>query len=374
MMNTLMVTAHDWRSKRRISIHFLAEALARRGPTRWFAFGFSLLSRLKGDPRLQTGTSANRVETVDGVACFREETTVHPFNLRRRWAWPIERAAFALHAAKPRPVLDVWAAESDLIIVESGIPAILIERLRRLAPRAKLVYLASDDLETIGCSRAIVERFAASFAAVDLAVLPSPLLAGSMPDRSKCIHVPHGFERRPFDRPSISPYGGGRHAVSVGSMLFDRGFFEVAAPAYPAVTFHVVGGGPESRGLALPNVVVHPETAFAETVPMIVHADIGIAPYRAAGAPYYLADTSLKMRQYRYAGLPTVCPVFAAGGDPSRFGYDPADPASIVAAVGRAMASPRFAVAATDFPSWDEVVDRILTPEAHPDTRLAANP
>ena len=103
---------------------------------------------------------------------------------------------------------------------------------------------------------------------------------------------------------------------------------------------------------------------------MIVHADIGIAPYRDEGAPWYLADTSMKMRQYRYAGLPTVCPGFAAGTDPSRFAYDPGDPATIVAAVGRALASPHFPVATADFPSWDEVVDRILDPAAHPDTRL----
>jgi 2-beta-glucuronyltransferase len=369
-MKSLMVSAHDWRSKRRINVHFIAEALRRRGPTRWYAFGYSLLSRLKGDHRAENARATNVIEEVDGVACFQEETAVHPFNLHRPWLLAVERAAFAAYAGASRTVLDAWAAESDLIIVESGIPAILIERLRRAAPKAKLVYLASDDLETVGCSRAIVERFEAAFASLDLVVLPSPLLLGSMPDRTKCIHVPHGFERGPFDRVTASPFGGGRHAVSVGSMLFDRGVFEAAAPAFPEVTFHVVGGGPESRELNLANVVVHPETAFAETVPMIVHADIGIAPYRGDGAPYYLADTSMKMRQYRYAGLPTVCPDFAVGTDPSRFGYDPGDPASIVAAVGRALASPRFPVASPDFPSWDEVVDRILDPAGHPETRL----
>ena len=365
-----MVSAHDWRSKRRINVHFIAEALRRHGPTRWYAFGYSLLSRLKGDHRAETERASNVVEEVDGVTCYREETTLHPFNLHRAWALPVERAAFALYAERRRPALDAWAAGSDLIIVESGIPAILIERLRRVAPAAKLVYLASDDLGTVGCSRAIVERFTAAFPLLDLAVLPSRLLVAAMPDRAKCIHVPHGFERGPFDRVTTSPYGGGRQAISVGSMLFDPGVFAAAAPAFPDVTFHVVGGGPEARDLHFANVVVHPETAFAETVPMIVHADVGLAPYRDADAPYYLVDTSMKMRQYRYAGLPTVCPSFAAGGDPSRFGYDPGDPASIVAAVGRALASPRFAVASTDFPSWDEVVDRILDPAAHPETRV----
>lgn len=369
-MKSLMVSAHDWRSKRRINVHFIAEALRRHGATHWYTFGFSLLSRLKRDHRTETARVSNVIDEVDGVACFLEETVVHPFNLHRPWALPVERAAFAAYAAKRRPELDTWAAASDLIIVESGIPAILIERLRRVAPQAKLVYLASDDLSTVGCSRAIVERFEAAFAVLDLVVLPSRLLAGSMPDRTKCIHVPHGFERRPFDRVTASPYGGGRHAISVGSMLFDPTVFEVAAPAFPNVTFHVVGGGPAARGLDLANVDVHPETAFDETVPMIVHADIGIAPYRDEGAPWYLADTSMKMRQYRYAGLPTVCPGFAAGTDPSRFAYDPGDPATIVAAVGRALASPHFPVATADFPSWDEVVDRILDPAAHPDTRL----
>jgi len=371
-MKSLMVSAHDFRSKRRINVHFIAEALARRGPARWYAFGYSRLSRLKRDHRVETARTTNTVDAIDGVDCFQEETLVHPFNLHRPWARPIERAAFALYAAKRRPVLDAWAADSDLIIVESGIPAILVRRLRRLAPRATLVYLASDDLATVGCARAIIDGFTADFAALDRVVLPSRLLLPAMPDPAKCILVPHGFDRAPFDAAAAlaSPYGPGRHAVSVGSMLFDPEVFEVAAPAFPEVTFHVVGGGPEARRLALANVEVRPETPFAETVPLIVHADIGIAPYRDAGAPAYLVDTSMKMRQYRYAGLPTVCPSFAAGSDPSRYGYAPGDPASIVAAVGRALATPRLGSTATDFPSWDEVVDRILDPAAHPETRL----
>ena len=34
-------------------------------------------------------------------------------------------------------------------------------------------------------------------------------------------YIPHGVDSDALARPSVSPYPAGRHAVSVGSMLFD---------------------------------------------------------------------------------------------------------------------------------------------------------
>ena len=108
--------------------------------------------------------------------------------------------------------------------------------------------------------------------------------------------------------------------------------------------------------------------AFAATLPFLQHAAFGVAPYRDADTPRYLIDTSLKLRQFGLFGIPAVCPHFAVGEVPGRFGYVQGDPASIRTAIERALSNREPII--DDSPGWSAVVDRILWPQDHPDTRL----
>ena len=143
-----------------------------------------------------------------------------------------------------------------------------------------------------------------------------------MPPGLRLSYVPHGFNHDVFQGQTTSPYSDPVNAVSVGSMLFDDKFFKTACRAFPEVKFHIIGGGRRSQRVTEPNATVLPEMAFHETVRYIVHASIGIAAYDKAATPYYLSDTSMKLAQYAYVGLNSVCPLFAAGGKPGRFGYE----------------------------------------------------
>ena len=151
-------------------------------------------------------------------------------------------------------------------------------------------------------------------------------------------------------------------------MHFDASFFQIAAGAFPEITFHVIGPGAAGQDLSGPNIRVYGEMRFQDTLPFVKHAAFGIAPYRNDGIPAYLADTSMKLRQYRFFGIPAVCPNFAAGGDPYRLGYGPSDKPSIVAAIASALETGR--VPAGAFLSWREVADRLLRPTDFPDTAL----
>ena len=51
-MNTLLLTAHDFRTPRKANMHFIASELARRGPMRFFSLRYSALSRRTQDARL----------------------------------------------------------------------------------------------------------------------------------------------------------------------------------------------------------------------------------------------------------------------------------------------------------------------------------
>jgi 2-beta-glucuronyltransferase len=201
-------------------------------------------------------------------------------------------------------------------------------------------------------------------------VLTSKLLAEAMPPKLKLVYVPHGFNQKPFLSDSESPYADPINAVSVGSTLFDEKFFDIACGQFPHVTFHIIGGGRRSSNVTAPNAVVRQEMPFAETIPYIKHASIGIAPYVNKGAPYYLSDTSLKLAQYEFVGLNAVCPFFACGQKSGRFGYDPGNSPSIFNALAQALSRPRVQRDPSGFLDWESVTNRFLAPERFPDTKV----
>ncbi|MGH7487703.1 MAG: glycosyltransferase family 1 protein, partial [bacterium] len=342
--------------------------LRRRGKVSFYSPGFSHLSRMAADVRLDLWSLANKVEQSGDVDCYLERTLVHPFNTAQGWLSPVEDLLFQNYAEQPRPQLVEWIERSDTVILESGLPLLFAERVTRLNPTAKMIYLASDDLRTIGCSNYLIDCLRRAAPSFNHAILPSRQLAASMPPGLPLFYVPHGFNHEFFQEHTTSPYADPVNAVSVGSMLFDDRFFKTACRAFPDVKFHIIGGGRRSLGVTEPNAIVLPEMAFQETVRYIVHASVGIAAYEDATTPCYLSDTSMKLAQYAYAGLNSVCPLFAAGGKPGRFGYESSDPSSIVAALRAALTIPRIRHEASEFLCWADVTDRILSPSQFPDT------
>ena len=364
----LLISGHDYRSKRKANVHFIGASLKRYGKVNFYSIGFSFLSRLKHDPRTELWPAANRVCAHDDVGCYLERNLVHPFNTHRSWMKTPEALWFSGYRVRPRSQLWSWVKAADTIILESGVSIMLAQQIARANPAASLIYMASDDLTTIGCADYLHECLERSASVVDYAVLPSRLLAPAMPSGMKLIEVPHGLDQAPYSARQPSPYSPGVNAVSVGSMLFDANFFEIVCRRFPEVKFHIIGGGQQSLRVNAGNAVVMPEMPFTETVRYIQHASIGIAPYVAAGAPYYLSDTSMKLMQYQAAGINAVCPTFAVGEKAGRFGYDPGSEASIAQAVRDALRTPP--VAASGFLNWDEVTDRILAPDDFADTRI----
>jgi 2-beta-glucuronyltransferase len=106
-----------------------------------------------------------------------------------------------------------------------------------------------------------------------------------------------------------------------------------------------------------PNIVHHGERPFAETLPWIRHADVGLALYRYRDGAEHLADSSLKIIQYTWCRLPVVAPNFAAAPEnPHVIGYAPGDAASIKAACVRALAVDRAAIDVSRICDWDALV------------------
>ncbi len=368
-MNSLLLTAHDYRTPRKANMHFIADALAARGPMRFFSLRYSALSARKGDARVFLDRRANRVETVNGVDCFLWKTVIHPFNLRRPAFRPLEEAMFRWSMAHPPAILVRWMREADVIFFESGTAIVHIALAEALVPDTPRMYIASDDLDVIGVADFVQREFARVAPRMKALCLPSPLLKDKMPASSATYFVPHGLDEDALDAPTADPYPAGTvNAVSVGSMLFDPSFFEIAGARFPDVAFHVIGSGSVASTAFPPNVRVYPEMAYRDTLAYIRHASVGIAPYRADGVSPYLADTSMKLMQYGYFGIPAVCPRTVVGRATGRFGYDPGSADSIVDAMGAALAAgPCPPVRAL---SWSQVTDRLIDPGAYADTAI----
>jgi 2-beta-glucuronyltransferase len=351
-------------------MQFAARELAKRGKTRFFSIGFSSISRINGDPRLGLWSRSNRVETVDEIDCYLWRTHLHPGNFRRLWLERFSQAMFKAYVRAIPDVLRDWVRDSRTIYLESGLPVAFFEAVRRISPTAKIAYIASDDLKTINCANYLLEEFARTGAQYDAVFAISPQLCKNFPTGTRSWYVPHGLDTSELRKPTKSPFGVGKHAVSVGNMLFDPGVIEIAASAYPDVTFHVIGAGPRAKTLSAPNIKVYGEMPWRDIVPFLQHADVGIAPYNEMATPY-LADTSMKLKQYGYVGLPGVCPEIVAGSYHGRFGYQFGKSETIIEALRAALASGRLASQPTL--TWAEHAERLVSPASFDDCIIGSN-
>lgn len=360
---------HDYRTKKRASIHQIARAMARLGnDVSFISMRFSLISRLKGDSRLNLWDRANRVEIVDGIKCYLWRSLAHPFASGNPALNAVMGKFFPLYARLPNRTVDDFLAAADYVIIESSVAAIFMRRIHRVAPRAHIIYYATDRLDTVGAHpfvRAQLERDAKLIGHVSMR---SPQMAEDFYFAAgRLYRAEFGVDTAEFSTAGANPYTTPTNVVSVGSMLFDPNFFTEVAPAFPEVTFHVIGCGMQFDHPA--NVIVYDEMPFQQTLPYLKYATVGVAPYRPAPNTEYLAESSLKLCQFEYLGLPAVCPDFAAGSNVNRSGYRPRDGESMRAALRQALTMVG-SVVPRQFQSWDEVAARVLTPQDFADTAI----
>ena len=368
--NFLILSAHDFRSPRKANLHFITSELVKRGPTRFFSLRYSLLSKRTADPRLSLDAEANKIGTYQGVECYLWKTLIHPFNTRRKWLRPLESLMYYWYSRGHNAVLRKWISEATVIVLESGIAPIFFDLIKSLNPNAKILYRASDALETINVADYIHQTFARVASQLHTIALPSKAMADAIPSKHNLAFVPQGIDHSVTEKADPSPYGPGIHAVSVGSMLFDASFFVLASKRFPKITFHVIGSGQGEEPGYGENVKVYGEMPFAQTLRYIKHAQLGIAPYSSNNLPEYLRDTSMKLIQYAFFEIPAICPFFIAADYSNRFGYEIGNEETIVAAIDRALA-PSTSVVRQHVLSWNEVTERLLTPQLFRDTEIS---
>lgn len=362
MKRVLLVTGHYMESKRQAGFHWLAEAYWRAG---WQAVFFtapvSWLSWLRGDYRFEypVRREANRLRWVrDRLGSYVWFTPWHPGDLRSAWLNGMARRMFRRYGRMPLGQGEQLVASADLIIFESTPGQLLFERFKAINPHARYVYRVSDDLRVVCGQPVVLEAEQRNAPKYDLLSAPSPYIYRRFKNLPNARLHYHGIPKGLFERDCASPYGSDWevNVVFAGNTLFDLDFLDRASKLFPQWGFHIIGDIrklPRRR-----NVLRHGEMPFAELVPFIKHADVGLHTLvHKVGAESF--TDSLKVLQYTYCRLPIVMPEFIRSDRPNAFYYTPGVDQTIGQALLAAQKMDRSSIPADEVRSSDELA-RIL--------------
>lgn len=352
--SVILISGHYLGSKRRAGFHHLAHAFRSLGWDVTFAtVAISLLSRLRGDYRFAypVREEANRLVPVgERLTSFVLMTRTHPGNLRFNLANRLSARWLARYANVSLGPLEKRLRESDLIVFEGTAALLLVERIRRLAPHARLVYRASDDLRALGVHPLILEAEARALPLFDLVSATTPQIAEVLSLHGPVEVHPPGIDKAAFCRPTESPYGAGPAAVFAGvSPLFDYDSLATAAELAPHVAFHIIG--PRRRPLPA-NVSFHPELPFEEVVPYLRHATFGLLFFPSG---YGSLGQGNKVAQYSHCRLPIVAPAYLEANRPNLCLFEPGDRQSLGQALADAERMPHAPAFAEGIMSAEEL-------------------
>jgi 2-beta-glucuronyltransferase len=365
LRRVLLVSGHHPRSRRRAGFHWLADAYRRLGwHVTFVTVGFSRLSYLRRDHRLADGLdrmAGRPIELEPNFVAYAWYTPYHPLHRLPSIARAVLEPLFRGYGRLPMPGLEPLVTAADLLIFESTSGLMLVDRFRAWNPRARLVYRVSDDLRLLRAHRVVLEAEAEALPRFDLVSVPSAFILERFGDRPNVRLQLHGLDTGVFDRTTDDPYDPSleARAVFVGNAYLDTEFLSIAAPDHPGWQFHVIGE--LGRMPDLPNVVVHGELPFAETVPYLQHADVGLSTLRYRPGAESFTD-SLKVIQYTYCRLPIVAPDFMRSARANVVTYRPGDRDSIRTALAAARALDRSTIDRSSIRSWDDLARELAGP------------
>jgi 2-beta-glucuronyltransferase len=357
----ILITVHHWHSPDRASFHHIAAALRAAGwRVLFLTVSVSPLSWLRRDARIRT----MRLREIDHVAWHDDAlatyvwfTPWHIANLRRRWANRVMHPAYAMYPSFPMPGTRRLLRDARLILVESGPGLLLVGRMRKRSPRARIVYVQSDDPAAVGFHPLISERESAAADEADLVSVPDASRLPLFDTKTPLIIQGHAVDKAAFDAALQSPYGSGaaRRAIFVGMEGLDVDFLDTASRFRPDWEFHIVGPFRDRIGRA--NVIFHGVLPFSETIPFIKCADIGMN-CTLVPKPQFRRET-LKTMQYTYCRLPIVAERGVAARWPHVFAYARGDDRSIESALRAAEGFSRELVPSARVRDWSENVVEI---------------
>lgn len=354
---------HFATSPRKVDLHFMTEAFLKDGhQVSFLTLRISWLSRFLDDGRWKFAKSRQTNKWVSlspGLDEFIWVNLIHPINLKNKFLNRLTSPFFKLYGKLIPKDIKKRLGDYTHVIIESGLPPLLFEDLKRQATQAIFIYHGADRLSTIGVHPLIESVLARTADRYDIVRVMATALKDDFPAQAPVICLPHGISKEDFAYVSKSPYRKIKNAISIGDMLFDSATARDLAIMFPDWTFHFFG-----KLATVPdapdNIIEYGEKPFNEILPYIKYADIGLALYLHGRGADYLSQSSMKMIQYTFASLPIVAPEFTASGRPHVCAYQPNDPASLKTAFEKAVSYDRADISKDGIYTWDEVSTQIL--------------
>lgn len=361
MSKFLIFSDHAIFSKRKASIHFIAESLDRFGhEVKFVTTSFSLTSIIKGDHRRSIFRRDGSVRIEGNTTSIIPLRLIHFQNWHNAllnfifeksfYNWEMERFGSVLKRLMP------VGYAPDVIIMESGIGLAYYKYIKCVYPSAKVIYLVMDNPKTIR-THPVTLAADREISAREAVVIVSE---GMQEDYPNATLIEHGIDIDALSQPFLSPYplDGRRKVVCVGSMLYAERTVHGAAELLPECDFIIIGPTPRK---APRNVLYVGELEFIDTLKYLRHADVGLAPYKQTSGVSYISKSSLKIVQYMLLDLPIVCPHFAVrDGVAGFFGYHPSGSSDMAGAIKRAIeCGPVKRV--IDVESWDSVTSKLIS-------------
>lgn len=364
-MRFLIGTAHFFApTYRDAGMHRFAKSLAQKGHhVDFITFGQSWLKQ-RTKPETRRYVESADAAARDGVNppniyAHVHRELFHPLSGSPR-AERITRTLEQLYGRRLDRETRAAASSAEVIILECGYAPYYFDVLKRLNPEAHFVAFYNDRLDLVGFrpeTLALNDRVLPRF---DLVRTNAEALLAYLPEGANGRYVPQGVdkEKMRFDLPSPYPTGT-RNIVSIGNMLFDDVAMReiAAAAAREGADIHVIGASMIDPPT---NVIVHGELPFERTLPFIIHADVGLAPYRPVEGADYLVQSSLKIQQYSYCGLPILL-ARQLGIDGKNFVlYNRDQPGDVARAVATAFSMGKSDEYGRSVLGWDEVGDLLI--------------
>lgn len=361
IMKILFLTGHSFHpDSRKASIHFLASGLKDLGHDIYVLTVGSSILRVATAPHRSKGALLYRTWKLDKDGIRKR---VH-INLIHRPAknWGILGSILDFLSSRNLPSYTLReAGEFDAVILDSGLAVNYYDYIRKKYSSAFILYNAADSLAGVGYSQRIIHKETDVLIKADSVRSPSALLAKQFPSKSRIAVIPHGVDKSALLTDHPSPYpSGSKNAVLVGSTLLDWEALIAIAQAAPDTKFHVFGVADRS---VPSNIILHGEVSFNHLVPFMQHASYALAPYKLTEQSAYIAESSLKIRQYRVCGLAIVCPSNLAIAGSDVFHYDPSNLSMMAETLEKAVAYGKQPFQGS-LPSWKEVaedIEKILT-------------
>jgi 2-beta-glucuronyltransferase len=354
------ITGHEYNSPRKTGFYFWADILRDDGiRINWITVGQSCLSVFKKSfkKNRQAEPYNEWVNVKDSIKSFVWRPLFHPVNLGLLNI-PL-RAFFSLYPKQMPKRLKNELKGSDVVILESGAGLMMVPDIRKLCPNAKIIYYASDRMDTLQAHPAIVRAEKQAMPDLDLIRVASTDRIMDFKDHPQVRYIPQGIDKNAFNKEYSNPYTAPKNIICAGDMLFDADAVKIMGELFPDVQFHLFGKNAVMKS-PLPNVLEYDEYAFEKMIPYLKYADIGIAPYKSEKNANYFAQSGLKIGQYTYCRMPVVLPDTITNTPKHLLSYKHNDKASIRTAIEAAFSYNRDEIDKSVIPGWNDVINQIL--------------